>query len=128
MESILITIKKLLGLTEEYTHFDQDIIIHINTILMGLTQIGVGPAEGFIIYDESATWKDYLGDQVTELNAIGIEAVKTYLYLKVRMLFDPPLSSSVAEAINSNIRELEWRINLVVDPHEVPEEVVEDDE
>lgn len=118
MNSILTSIKKMLGIAEEYIHFDPDIIMHINTVLMGLTQIGVGPAEGFTINDDSETWDDLL-----KTNAIGVEAVKTYVYLKVKMAFDPPLSSSVAEAFNSNIHEQEWRISLAVDPREVTEEV-----
>lgn len=123
-DSILTSVKKLLGIAEEYEHFDPDLIMHINTVLMGLTQIGLGPANGFVIYDKSATWSDL----IPKSDAIRVEAVKTYVYLKVKMVFDPPLSSSVAEAINNNIREQEWRISLAVDPHEVKEEVNNDGE
>lgn len=112
-ESILTSIKKMLGITEEYTHFDQDIIIHINTVLMILHQLGVGPKEGFAITDSYETWSDFLVDNK------NIEAVKTYVYLKVRLLFDPPLSSSVTESINKLINELEWRLNVAVDKTEV---------
>ena len=106
MESILTSIKKILGITEEYTHFDQDIIMHINSVFMVLTQIGIGPSEGFFIEDDSATWDDFLQEDKT------IEAVKSYMGLKVQLLFDPPLSSSVMESKKRLIDEFEWRLNL----------------
>ena len=106
MDSILTSIKKLLGITEEYEHFDQDIIIHINTALMILTQLGVGPSEGFFIKDKYALWSDFITDVKT------LEAVKSYIYLKVRMLFDPPTSSSLMNAMEQNMKELEWRLNV----------------
>ena len=106
MNSILTSIKKLLGITEEYEHFDQDIIIHINTALMILTQLGVGPSEGFFIKDKYALWSDFIPDVKT------LEAVKSYIYLKVRMLFDPPTSSSLMNAMEQNMKELEWRLNV----------------
>lgn len=109
MDSILTSIKKLLGIDEEYTQFDSDIIMHINTVFLNLTQLGVGPAEGFLIEDDSATWDDFIGD------SNQLQAVKTYVYLKVKLLFDPPLSSSVTESINRIISELEWRLNVAVD-------------
>lgn len=109
MESILTSIKKLLGIDEEYTQFDNDIIMHINTVFLNLTQLGVGPEEGFLIEDDSATWDDFIGD------SNQLQAVKTYVYLKVKLLFDPPLSSSVIESINRIISELEWRLNVAVD-------------
>lgn len=109
MESILTSIKKLLGITEEYEHFDMDLIMHINSVFMILTQMGVGPAEGFVIEDETATWNDF--DQ----NLIKVEAVKTYIYLKVRLLFDPPASGTVTESINRMISELEWRLNVAAE-------------
>lgn len=109
MDSILTSIKKLLGIEEEYTQFDSDIIMHINTVFLNLTQLGVGPAEGFLIEDDSATWDDFIGD------SNRLQAVKTYVYLKVKLLFDPPLSSSVTESINRIISELEWRLNVAVD-------------
>lgn len=109
MDSILTSIKKLLGIEEEYTQFDSDIIMHINTVFLNLTQLGVGPAEGFSIEDDSATWDDFIGD------SNQLQAVKTYVYLKVKLLFDPPLSSSVTESINRIISELEWRLNVAVD-------------
>ena len=108
--SILTSIKKLLGIAEEDTSFDQDIIMHINTVFAILAQLGVGPANGFSIEDDSAIWEDYLG------NATNLELVKSYIYMKVRSMFDPPTSSILADAMNKNISELEWRINTMVDP------------
>lgn len=106
MESILTSIKKLLGVGEEYTHFDTDIVIHINTVFMTLTQLGVGPSEGFAITDKTAVWTDFIpkGD-------LRFEAVKTFVYLKVRLVFDPPTSSAVIESFNRTINELECRLN-----------------
>lgn len=109
MESILTSIKKLLGIEEEYTQFDADIIMHINTVFLNLTQLGVGPSEGFLIGDDTAIWEDFIGD------SSQLQAVKTYMYLKVKLLFDPPLSSSVTESMNRMIAELEWRLNVAVD-------------
>lgn len=109
MDSVLTSIKKLLGITEEYKQFDKDLIIHINSVLMGLTQIGVGPSEGMIIQDDSTTWNDLLS------NISNLEAVKTYVYLKVKMVFDPPTSSSVMDAMNRSISEYEWRLNINAD-------------
>lgn len=108
--SILTSIKKLLGLSEEDTSFDQDIIMHINTVFNILAQLGVGPANGFSIEDNSAIWSDYLGE------ATNLELIKSYIYMKVRLMFDPPTSSILADAMNKNISELEWRINVTVDP------------
>ena len=109
-ESILTSIKKLLGITEDYTHFDADIIMHINTVFMILMQLGVGPAEGFRISDASAVWSDFLttSDQ--------LEAVKSYVYLRVRMLFDPPTIGSVVQSTENLISELSFRLNVEVDP------------
>ena len=109
MESILTSIKKLLGIEEEYTQFDNDVIMHINSVFLNLTQLGVGPAEGFLIEDDTATWEDFIGD------SNQLQAVKSYMYLKVKLLFDPPLSSSVIESMNRMIAELEWRLNVAVD-------------
>ena len=109
MESILTSIKKLLGIAEDYTQFDPDIIIHINTALMNLNQIGVGPVEGFSIEDATSIWTDFVSDMSK------IEGVKTYVYLKVKLVFDPPLSSTVIESYNRTIEQLEWRLNVAVD-------------
>lgn len=112
MESILNSIKKMLGPDAEYDHFDPDIIMHINTVFMVLQQLGVGPEEGFFIEDDTATWADYLADPTK------LQMVKTYIYLKVRLVFDPPTSSTVMNAINQLIAEYEFRLNVAVDPKE----------
>lgn len=104
-ESILISIKKLLGLDENYEVFDKDIIIHINMALSTLNQLGVGPEKGFMIEDKDAVWSDFIG------NNEKLNSVQTYVYLKVKLVFDPPLSSAVMEANKQLISELEWRIN-----------------
>lgn len=107
--SILTSIKKLLGVAEDYAEFDEDIMTHINSVFLNLTQLGVGPEEGFMIENDTAEWGDFINDSVQ------LQAVKTYVYLKVKLLFDPPLSSSVTESINRMIAELEWRLNAAVD-------------
>lgn len=104
MDSILTSIKKLLGIEEEYTHFDTDIIIYINSALMYLNQLGVGPETGFYITSDSETWDNYLSGETT------IESVKSFVYLRTRLIFDPPSSSSVIDAIERQIKEAEWRI------------------
>lgn len=111
MDSILTSIKKLLGISEEYTQFDDDIIMHINSVFLNLTQLGVGPEEGFSIEDDTADWEDFAD---LESN-LPLNAVKSYVYLKVKLLFDPPLSSAVIESTNRMISELEWRLNVAVD-------------
>ena len=110
MESILTSIKKLLGLTEDYTPFDPDITMHINTVLMVLNQLGVGPVDGYFITDEAQTWTDYLGDDKS------IESVKTYIYAKVKLIFDPPQSGTHVLALESLISEFEWRLMVAKDP------------
>lgn len=108
MDSILTSIKKMLGITEEYEHFDADLIIHINSVLSILTQIGVGPSEGFSIVDKSTTWYEFVtGDQYND--------VRSYVYMKVKLMFDPPTSSSVMDSMNRMISELEWRLSVKAD-------------
>lgn len=107
MESILTSIKKLIGITEDYKHFDTDLIIHINSVFMILSQMGIGPDNGFSISDETTTWNDYLPE-----GNKNFEAVKTYICLKTRIVFDPPQSSSTMEAMKQTISELEWRLNV----------------
>ena len=104
-ESILTTIKKLLGVPEDYEHFDTDIIIHINSVFMILNQLGVGPSDGFSISDKTAVWSDFVSDNKK------FEAIKSYVYMKVRLMFDPPSQSSVMECMNRMINEMEWRLN-----------------
>ena len=118
MDSILTSIKKLLGIAEDYEHFDQDLIIHINSVLSVLTQLGVGPSEGFSIEDENATWKDFIPEDKR------LSSIRSYVYMKVKLLFDPPLSSSVMESMNRMISEFEWRLNVAVEPTQSNEEEV----
>lgn len=110
MDSILTSIKKLLGIEEEYTHFDTDIMIQINSVLSVLTQIGIGPLTGFSIQDSTATWADFLGPNY------NFETVKSYVYLRVRLLFDPPTSSALIESMNKMVNEFEWRLHVNSDP------------
>ena len=104
--SILQNTKKVLGIAPDYTVFDEDILMHINTTLGTLTQIGLGPAEGFRVQDADATWEDFLGDDLRLLS------VKTYVYLRVRLLFDPPATSFTIEALERQLREIEWRLSV----------------
>lgn len=110
MDSILQSIKKLLGLDENYDAFDDDVMMHINSVLMILTQLGVGPKNGFSITGEEETWENYLGKDISKLSA-----VKTYVYLKVKTMFDPTSSSVVNEATKEMIKELEWRLNSEIE-------------
>lgn len=109
MTSILIDIKKLLGLSETYDQFDSEIIIGINAALNILTQIGLGPKEGFFITGEDENWNDFLGQYS------NLELVKSYVYLKTRIFFDPPSSSIVMDSMKQMISEYEWRISVTVD-------------
>ena len=115
MESILTSIKKLLGYEEETTAFDDDIIMHINSVFADLAQIGVGPSEGFSISDAVKTWRDYIG------NDLSVANVKQYVYLKVRLVFDPPTNSSVLASMERTIEKLEWRLNVASDTTEESE-------
>ncbi len=115
-ESILISIKKLLGITKEYEHFDADLVMHINTVLATLHQLGVGPKEGFAIEDDLAEWSGFMGDDPR------LNLVKSYVYLKTKLLFDPPLGSAVLGSYEKQISELEWRILNVTDFPENTEE------
>ena len=105
-ESILTSIKKLLGLPEDYKQFDTDVIMHINTVFMILNQLGVGPENGFRITDKATTWNDYLPEDS------DLDGVKTYMYLKVRTFFDPPQNSTLMDAINKQADMLEFRLNV----------------
>lgn len=109
MESILTSIKKLLGIAEEYTQFDTDIIMHINSIFSVLHQLGVGPAECYCIEDKLQTWDEFI-----QGNA-NIELVKSYIYLRVKLMFDPSLTSSVTDSMKEQIREYEWRLNVIAE-------------
>lgn len=110
MESILTSIKKMLGIEESYTHFDSDLVMHINSVFSILTQMGVGPSDGFSIEDEDKEWNDFLHGDPAKLSL-----VKSYIFLKVRLLFDPPQNSFAVESINRQISEFEWRLNVEAD-------------
>jgi hypothetical protein len=107
--SILISIKKLLGIEEEYTHFDSDIIMYINSAFMNLNQLGVGIVGGFKIEDDEPVWDDFIGER------LDLEGIKTFIYLKVRLIFDPPQMGYLVDAIKDQIKELEWRLNVQVE-------------
>lgn len=106
MESILTSIKQLLGIMPECEDFDPQVVMHINTALSDLRQLGVGPSEGFFIEDESAIWKDFVPDLKK------FHAVKTLVYKKVKLAFDPPLSAAAIESLKAQIAEDEWRLNV----------------
>lgn len=118
-QSILTSVKKILGIAESDTSFDVDVLLHINSVLSILDQVGVGPEGGFAIEDAGPTWDDFVTDK-------RMNSVKTYVYLRVRLLFDPPNTSFVIESMNKQIAELEWRLNVVregdswVDPDPQP--------
>ena len=119
MESILTSIKKMLGITEEYEQFDADIIMHINSVFMILNQLGVGPSNGFSITDKTAVWSDFISE------GANLESVKSYIYLKVRLLFDPPTTSAVMESMNRMISELEFRLNVSAESSQREEEKIQ---
>lgn len=105
-DSILTSTKKILGIAGDYDAFDLDIITHINSVFATLTQLGVGPVEGFMIEDSVAVWGDLLGADPR------LNSVKTYVYLRVRMLFDPPATSHLVDAFKQQVQEFEWRLNV----------------
>ena len=107
--SILISTKKVLGLDASYVAFDMDVIMHINAAFSILNQLGVGPIDGFMIEDDTAMWDDFVLDAGTEVSK---SLVKTYVQLKARMLFDPPTTSFLLEAMDKQIKEYEWRLNV----------------
>lgn len=105
-ESILQSVKKTLNLEADYEAFDQDVLMHINSVFSTLNQLGVGPALGFMIEDAGQTWDAFLG------NDPRLNHVKTYVYLRVRLLFDPPTTGFHVKAMQDQIQELEWRLNV----------------
>ncbi len=111
-QSILTSIKKLLGLAENYEAFDADIILHINTVFMVLHQLGIGPIEGFTITNKKDKWDDYIDEEE------NLEAIKTYIYLKVKLVFDPPQNGATMEALKNSIKEYEWRLNIQAESNE----------
>lgn len=111
MESILTSIKKLLGIDEDTEDFDTDIVMHINSVFLILNQLGVGTSDVFSIQDKYSSWEDFIPDG-------NHKAVKSYMYLKVKLLFDPPLTSAVMEAMERQIKEYEWRLNISADTNQ----------
>lgn len=120
MTGILESIKALLGIETSVTHFDNELIILINSAFMTMMQIGVGPTDGFVIVGTDEVWTDFLGDRK------DLEMVKNFIFLKVKIIFDPPTNSAVLDAYERVLKEYEWRLLTIVDPVPV-EEVVEDD-
>ena len=109
-DSILMTIRKLVCGNPYADHFDTDLLVHINACFSVLNQLGVGPENGFVVTDETQSWSSYIADNYR------LNMVKTYVTLKVKKIFDPPLTSSVLEAMDKEISQLEWRLNVAVDP------------
>lgn len=122
-DSILNTIKRMLGIGDEETQndYDQDVMIHINTAILALTQLGIGPEDGYMIESSSETWNDFIGAE----NAKQYQPVKTYIYGKVKKVFDPPTSSIALQALDDSIKEAEWRLNW---QYEISKKKVSEDE
>ena len=116
MESILLWVEKSLGIAEDDRHFDPDIIAHINSAFKVLKQLGVGPSKGFAIFDTSAVWTDFIEDPVE------LAGVMSYMYAKVKLIFDPPLSATHKEALKETVTEFEWRLNHDAESKPVIEE------
>jgi hypothetical protein len=118
-DSILDTTKKLLGFESDYTAFDLDIITHINTVFFTLQDLGIGPEEGFTILDKTANWVDFIGtDQ--------INAVKSYMFMRVRLMFDPPTTSFHLESLKKQAEEIEWRLNVRMEGVRYPLTTIEE--
>ncbi len=105
--SILTSTKKILGIAEDYTAFDLDVLTNINSVFSILNQLGVGALDGFAIEDDTAVWEDL------DVSSVMLNLVKTYVYLRVRLLFDPPGTSFLLDAMNKQIQEHEWRLNVL---------------
>lgn len=110
-ESILDSTKAALGIVPEYTAFDNQVIMYINTAFSVLHQLGVGPDDGFMIEDSSTTWDELTGGSKL------LNMVITYVHLSVKLMFDPPMNSFATTAMKEQQKELEWRINVQVDPN-----------
>lgn len=124
-DSILDSIKKLIGTSVEYDVFDSDLIMHINSAFMILCQIGIGPSTPFRIYDRFSTWQDFLSDRD------HFQSVIDYVYLRCKLIFDPPSSSFVLSSYKEQLNELEWRLNVMAETptwSEPIQEETEDDE
>ena len=109
MESILTSIKKFLGIDAEYEHFDTDIIMHINSVFADLWQLGIGPHEGFEIEDDTTSWEDFLE------GSKKFNSVKSYMEIRVKLLFDPPTSAAAMEALQRQADKWEWRLNAAAE-------------
>ena len=110
IDGILDTIKKLLGIDEDDDSFDIDIIIIINSITPILGQMGIGPSNGYIVKSKDDKWSDYISD-----STINLEGVKNYIFIKTKLIFDPPTNSTTIESLNKVLSELEWRMMLSVE-------------
>jgi hypothetical protein len=120
--SILTSTKKVLGIAEDYTAFDVDILMHINSVFSTLQQLAVGPAEGYTIEDASATWQDYIGVDPR------YHAVRSYVFLRVRLLFDPPGTSYLIDSLRKQAEQMEWRLNVAAEELEYDDPFEEEDE
>lgn len=109
-DSILDSVKSALGIVTEYRYFDSQILMHVNSVFTILQQLGVGPSDGFSINDETAVWSDFFEDPSS------LSLVQSYMYLRVRMLFDPPTNSFLMDSMKQQVQEYEWRLNVAVDP------------
>lgn len=118
-DSILTSVKKILSIAADSTEFDVDVIMHINTAFSTLNQMGIGPDEGFEIEDAVLTWDDFLA------NDPRLNSVKTYISLRVRLLFDPPTTSYLIASMKEQVQELEWRLNVQREVVTYPEEILE---
>ena len=114
MDSILNSIKKLMGISADYEAFDIDLIVHINSVFMILNQLGIGPDEPFTISDSTSLWTDFVTRQ-------DLELIKSYVYLKVRLMFDPPLNSAVLSSMEKQVDQYEWRLNVSAESPLFPE-------
>ena len=108
-DSILTSVKSKIGMLEDYTEFDNDVIDYINSVFMILKQLGVGPSNGFSIKDESNKWSEFISEPERQAE---LQGVKTYIYQKTKLIFDPPQSSALIEALKQSIAEFEWRLNV----------------
>ena len=115
-ESILKTIKQLIGCPDDFEQFDLDLIVHINSAFATLTQLGVGPKEGYRITGSDNEWSEFEDD------AQKLSLIKDYVYIKTRLLFDPPTSGSLMDSLKEQLKEMEWRLYMLYDP------ISEDDE
>lgn len=106
-QSILNSVKKMVGIDPSLTVFDLDILTHINSVFDDLKQLGIGPVDGFMIEDDAPTWDAFLGENETQFSS-----VKSYMYFRVRLMFDPPQTSYLIDSFNKQIEKMEWRLNV----------------